>query len=1328
MLNTQSHEIQFLQNNVARNQHTMVTCFEIGIELEYDFILFQEPWIAPGNHSHTISHPAYNTILPDRIDLRPRVAIFHRKLSRFQFCPRSDLCLDSDMLVIDILGTGIPDLQLINIYNEQSLHEDTSEWTVDRVLLPFTPSRHAILGGDMNAHHSWWNSHISSPIRADTLVTWLTQQGFDLLSQPDQSTFYREGMVNQSIIDLVFISQGLGQRQLQWEIDPTISSGSDHEILLYSIPLEGLVENPLTYSPYNLKKADWEGFSKKLLDLDRVWPSQLSPYSHQDNLEKEANQLQNIIQKAAENTIPRRKTCSRSKAWWNDELTSQRKTLGIVKRRWKQSQDPQDYQDFLSQRNIYFQEIKTAKSSCWNSFLENAQDKEIFKAFDYTKQKQVQRLPLLKYQNQESRERTAVSFTEKAQALFTTLFQKPPDSEPIDWSTYQAGDWEWPKIVIDEVREAIFTSSIKKAPGPDGISFMIIQKAYMNLPHRFYRLYEALIQEGYHPRCWKTAKGVVLKKAASAKRDYSRPKAYRIISLLNCLGKVSEKILARRLAYMAELPGSSLLHHDQMGGRRQKSAVDAVLSLVHDIQIAKRKREYTSTLFIDVKGAFDHVSINQLLRVCSQLGLPLALIRWIQSFLSDRSIQLAFDGDSTKETPVSVGIPQGSPISPILFLIYIRFLFDETEEEDQDLKEMISQVRFLSYIDDIALIISSRSLQENCQILEKVAYWLFDKGEKQFIQFDQEKIDLIHFHSKRAVNNEELKIRLTGFEVAPQPLVKWLGIYLDPKLLFHEHVKRKVCEATRVFHQIERLSNTERGLSFQAVRQLYIACITSVADYGVPVWWRGQRYLEDRYQKLQNLALRKILGAFKTSPYRAMEIEASLPPPRLRLKRICRSYALRTMSFNQSHAIQQRLPNTFTPNPGQFHLDRATTLDWTEQEKKGFNQQDQQSGSNYSDLDSRIRRRKLYPSQLVRVIASLHNKEWKREPESFTLIPPCWQPQLKDMIDIYISQDSKEKTAKSHQELTATWSQSIVDDKLIIYSDGSQSSQGSNGSGLFTTNTLFSSQDAQAWNIGKECEVFDAELYAIQQALQLALDRVRSQQQPTPQEIWIFSDSQAALLRLQGQANSQTILQIIENTQAIMQESTHIHIHIHWVPGHQGIYGNEKADEAAKYGAEWCDPIPQAPFSYSFLKRELKMRALQEWNKEWYSLPMGKSYAQFQAKPDWKPSSLRLPKGLWSTMQQLKLGHGYFKSYLVRLPDYDSDKCNRCTQGQRQSPYHLLMQCSAYQKERKSTIHTLPQRDQSLFYLFTSKPGQQVLLEYLRSTSIATRKWLLGTE
>ena len=101
-------EIKFLQTNMATSPNYMVSCLETGIDLGIDFILFQEPYIRNGT---TISHPSFNVILPNSnsSSLRPRVAIFHRKLSRFQFCQRDDLST-SDLLVIDILGSQVPGL------------------------------------------------------------------------------------------------------------------------------------------------------------------------------------------------------------------------------------------------------------------------------------------------------------------------------------------------------------------------------------------------------------------------------------------------------------------------------------------------------------------------------------------------------------------------------------------------------------------------------------------------------------------------------------------------------------------------------------------------------------------------------------------------------------------------------------------------------------------------------------------------------------------------------------------------------------------------------------------------------------------------------------------------------------------------------------------------------------------------------------------------------------------------------------------------------------------------------------------------------------------
>ena len=108
-------------------------------------------------------------------------------------------------------------------------------------------------------------------------------------------------------------------------------------------------------------------------------------------------------------------------------------------------------------------------------------------------------------------------------------------------------------------------------------------------------------------------------------------------------------------------------------------------------------------------------------------------------------------------------------------------------------------------------------------------------------------------------------------------------------------MKKKITQTLKILNQIERLSNTERGLSFQVIRQLYIACISSIANYDVPIWWNNQKNMLEKFQKLQNIALRKMLGAFKTSSINIMELEASIPSLKVKFKRICKNYAWRIL-------------------------------------------------------------------------------------------------------------------------------------------------------------------------------------------------------------------------------------------------------------------------------------------------------------------------------------------------------------------------------------------------------------------------------------------------
>jgi len=149
-----------------------------------------------------------------------------------------------------------------------------------------------------------------------------------------------------------------------------------------------------------------------------------------------------------------------------------------------------------------------------------------------------------------------------------------------------------------------------------------------------------------------------------------------------------------------------------------------------------------------------------LIKICFGFDLLKLLYSWIDSFLVDRKIQLAFDNRTSIKTDIQIGIQQDSPISPILFLIYIRNLFQDLES------------RGISYINNIDLVASSESIEKNCKILKKATIRIFEKGADNLIQFDPEKTELIHFHSKKNIDKNINIYFSENYLVEAKPAVK----------------------------------------------------------------------------------------------------------------------------------------------------------------------------------------------------------------------------------------------------------------------------------------------------------------------------------------------------------------------------------------------------------------------------------------------------------------------------------------------------------------------------------------------------------------------------
>ena len=170
------------------------------------------------------------------------------------------------------------------------------------------------------------------------------------------------------------------------------------------------------------------------------------------------------------------------------------------------------------------------------------------------------------------------------------------------------------------------------------------------------------------------------------------------------------------------------------------------------------------------------------------------------------------------------------------------------------------------------------------------------------------------------------------------------------------------------------------------------------------------------------------------------------------------------------------------------------------------------------------------------------------------------------------------------------------------------------------------------------------------------------------------------------------------------------------------ITGNEKADQAAKKETELQQTSAEKFVSLSFIKRKIKKSALSEWQEEYVKAKKEKFYSQFESSSRWKAYKKTVKKKIWSAFMQLKLEHGYFKSYLIRLPDYSTDRCFVC--GTREDSEHLILHCKATQAVREKLRQEFDIKEFSLKNLFSTKIGQEFLFKFLEKTQISTRNWL----
>ncbi|KJZ69582.1 hypothetical protein HIM_11019 [Hirsutella minnesotensis 3608] len=225
------------------------------------------------------------------------------------------------------------------------------------------------------------------------------------------------------------------------------------------------------------------------------------------------------------------------------------------------------------------------------------------------------------------------------------------------------------QVSFEEARDATLRTG-NTSPGSDNITVRMLRAVWHAIGSLVHRLYQGCLTIGHHPKPFREAEVVMIAKLG--RRDLSTPRAWRPISLLSCLGKGLERLIARRLAWASIHFG--VLHPQQIGALPKRSAVDLVAALVHDIEEAFARKQVATLVTLDIQGAFDTVLCNRLVLRLREQGWPSNLARWVGSFMQDRSARIRYqdivghrDGFMAPAVRSAAGIASLADSLPIVY-------------------------------------------------------------------------------------------------------------------------------------------------------------------------------------------------------------------------------------------------------------------------------------------------------------------------------------------------------------------------------------------------------------------------------------------------------------------------------------------------------------------------------------------------------------------------------------------------------------------------------------------------------------------------------------
>ena len=457
-----------------------------------------------------------------------------------------------------------------------------------------------------------------------------------------------------------------------------------------------------------------------------------------------------------------------------------------------------------------------------------------------------------------------------------------------------------------ELRRALQQMRGKAAEGEDGISPSFLKHLGERGMGCLLEVLNESWETGYCPQSWRTAVIVPLLKSG---KPASEIESHRPVSLTSCVVKTLERMIAARIQHLAEERG--WWAEEQAGFRRRRCCEDQVLRLSQSISDGFQSvpSQRTALALLGYSKAYDKVWREALLDKLISIGLPRRYTVWLAGFFRNRLASVRVAGRRGRRILFRQGLPQGSVLSPLLFLFFVN-----------DVKSVVPERVFVSlYADDVAVWSQDRNkgraLEKVVGAVGAIARW----SASRHLQLSESKCTLSFFSQHPGEANWRPEAEVEGIRLRFEPNPVFLGIAFDRVLSFRNHAELVAARAGSRSRVLSALAGSDWGWRRESLVRTFLAFVRSIIDYCAAGWqpWLTRSGM-DVLTRAQNRALRIVTGQCRTTPVDALTLEAGIPQYRTTAHRLWLGAAEKAWRLPAGHprrlAVEGSIPHRMKRN------------------------------------------------------------------------------------------------------------------------------------------------------------------------------------------------------------------------------------------------------------------------------------------------------------------------------------------------------------------------------------------------------------------------------